>query len=344
MKRWWILKDRLRQGPFSEPELAEHVKSGRFSSSDFVVSENSQSVTQLSHRTIREVLGIQPNEGHSVPSEKVMIVDRRNHETRPEDADTMPHIRELIAKIEAVELVDSSDRSQDASLQFQSIQHSQPQDLFESSLALLKRGLPILAVLVVALMVFAFVDNGGFGDFETSDNPERRPAVSATPAITPPAPRATKSAPRVIAVPKMSQRAVQGFERRKVVAPRVEPRQLPEDVPVEETDEIESSRTAEDVEVAPDRSIGARRERLRKLRNTMAPGTAAPEISEESVPGVAPDADQEQENYDQGRDIGQEGPSSYDSEEPPYVEGEEQVEFPVPEDNVDAGADVEYQE
>ncbi|HVJ66107.1 MAG TPA: hypothetical protein VM901_12690 [Bdellovibrionota bacterium] len=350
MKRWWILKDRLRHGPFTHAELVEHVKTGRFTPDDFATSDESPGVQGLSHRPLREVLGadtplVPAPLSHANPNRlaPIAVIDRRDHAMRPDDVDAMPQIRDLIAKIEAIELIDSTERAAEPITTTGPVQHTKTQDLFDSATEMFRHFLPVFTVLAVALLIYAFWKEGmptvSAPSTEAVATESRQPAAGTKA----PTSRSPQSAPRVN-VPKMSERAISGFERRPSV-PEVEQRNLSEENHAEDEGvEPEASRNAVVKEAMPDRGIASRRERMRQLRNAMSP--PLPGTGEESVPGVAPDVSPDQENYDASRDVSGEESEGYEGEEePPSVEEGEQRE-PASEDNesVDAPADVEYQE
>lgn len=328
MKRWWILKDRLRHGPFSAPEILDHLKNGRYDPNDFVAEEESQSVTQLSHRTIREVLGA---DAIVQPVKKVVEAAKPSvaapvATARMSDADAVPRIRELISKIEAVELVESSsEKSVDANLQYQPVQHATPLGLFESLGGLFSKSKPILGGAIVLAVVVLFFSGSGEPDVAAVSPSQTRQPASDMRVQTPKARHGQVAGPRVN-VPQMSKRSSDGFEARRVEAD------------VSAAEEAESALTREDRAPAAVSNAGqraaARRERLKKLRDAMAP--AAPRGA---IPGVSPD--DEQSSYDDERQ------SAQDEEidgQPPQVDNEEGG-VPTDEnhDSVDEGSDLEYQ-
>jgi hypothetical protein len=348
MKRWWILKDRLRHGPFSEAEIRNLVESGLYRVDDFVLSEDRQDISTLAHQTIQDVLGKFETGAISAPStaESKLIVDRRNHETRPEDADTMPKIRELLAKIEAVELVDSAGRSEDSGIRYEPVQHSGPESFSDSFSSLFKRALPVVTVIGLVVVGVGYLNDQGF--FDSSDIKAKSETLNRSPAnkdIQAPAPVTARpvAGPTQVSVPKLSERSVSGFERKAPVR-QVQERRLQEEVT--EPDDLESGRNID--ESPPDRSIAGRRERLRKLRRSMAPETAA-NPDDEPLEGVAYDNDfSEQGDYDSDRSrsrgiSSQEGQDDYEQEEPPMVDDDNDP-YEDPQDDVDEGLDVEYQE
>lgn len=337
MKRWWVLKDRLRHGPFSEAELVEHVRSGRFTGTDFVTPEESQSVTQLSHRTLAEVLPQIPELNTLVAPAAVVTPPPAAAGQSPAPvaptSDPLPKIRELLAKIEAIELVDSVEAAEATPINYRPVEHARSEDFLSSLLKIFQQAKPIFVALALLGAGYWFYDQG----FESSEptpvatsnqpmGPGRRPAGS-TPL---PANRQPSSAPQV-KVPEKSERSISGYEsspaagepgrarRRTVSATRNE---IPED----------NSPTG----------VASRRERLRKLRSAMSPGNTA-EAGSDPVAGIATDEGSEQEAYDDNRAIDARSIASEEEESEPYSEEGDEGES-LPDESQDNDEDLEYQE
>lgn len=327
MKRWWILKDRLRHGPFSESELLEHVKNQRFAPTDFVVEEDVRQLNQLNHRTLSEVLSSESLSklNNQLASTLKAPATTKIQETTSDAStsspnDPLPKIRELLSKIEAVELIDTPEKdSIDSSVRLQAIAQANDKNLIQFFREIYTRFKPAFAVLVLT-----FVSSWFFGRFTSA------PVVKSTVAVKAPAPNPLPQVTKreVVANPKvklptMSQRSADGFER------------VPASVPEEGGEDARGA----DQRLKKRKALSDRRDSLRKLRNALSP---EPEGGSDSIPGIAPGNDQEQAQYDDERYNKQ--ADEIVEEAPAVDEGEDLNKSGVTDDSRDNEGDLEYQQ
>lgn len=340
MGRWWVLKDRLRHGPFSEGEIFEFLKQGKFLSSDFVSREESQSVAELSYKTISEILKDQPyfvswnhlntsnqETRESLNESKENDVSVSSSLNRDESA--LPKIKELLSKIEAIELVDVREPGQVESTEYKPVEHSSgASDFVSNFINKFQTSRPMIMTLAALGFGFWFYQSQDFTQSHLpgsgmvsepgSNNSQKRPSM-----ITPiQSSRAPASAPSV----SLPQSAI----RRETNSG--------DNGPSEISSGTDVGMDAEESAAISSEGVQSRRERLRKLRSKLSPENADG-VSSEPVAGVVSDDQQSQQEYDDMRSLA----SEEDIGEPPYVDESEEGE--VMTDEVQDNSEVlEYQE
>ena len=303
MTHWYVLKDRLHHGPFTKQELESQVLSREFKKTDFICEAKSFESHQIKYITISDILGdeIQPlsssdKDLRASSNIKPSLTDNDSKPQKTEqdpsnDVNTSGKTSQFFQKIEAVELIDASPNPKEVGVSSKSVELDR-EDQFKNFIdSIFKIGAPVLGVVAVLALAGWGLMNVGF-DSESQPPLSQNAAPRSKPKLRLPAAKELKVEESNISVPKISERAKQGYE--KVVVQELTP-------PAQQSTEIAIERDEEEPKERLKRARKERRTRLEKLRNELEPMDDS--LDGAPLPGVAAEEDgYAQEDYDMRRE------------------------------------------